>query len=168
VGAQWWPPRGKAHVPDEQAADDRVLGATHRSAPVVTDAGPHLLHVASPVGLAEEFPCLGDLQPRRVAEEPPADDLVVRVVGLEEERLTRGQHTELTATAGLPEVHFRQLRLGRQEPIPRGIGNAHIRAHERYCAPASAVMPVNPAPAGKIHRSVSAKIGPDSSRHGCE
>jgi hypothetical protein len=86
---------------------------------------------------------------------PPADNLVVRVVGLEEKRLTRGQHTELTATAGLPEIHFRQLRPGRQEPIPRGIGNAHIRAHERYRAPVNALMPVNPAPAGNIQRSTS-------------
>jgi hypothetical protein len=49
---------------------------------------------------------LGDPKPRRVAEEASADKPVVRIVGLEEERLARGQDMELTGAAGLPEIHL--------------------------------------------------------------
>ena len=102
-----WVGREEAHIADEQAADHRVLAGPIGVPPVVADAGSHLLQVGDPVGLAEELPGLGDPQPRGVAEETAADQLVVRVVGLEEERLARGQDTELAATAGLPEIDFR-------------------------------------------------------------
>ena len=88
------------------AAADRAMFAAEQSGdPLLAAANAWRLsymiigrkhpHAGDPVGLAEELPGLGDPQPRRVAEEAPANQLVVRVVGLEEERLARRQDTEL-------------------------------------------------------------------------
>src|SRR5262249_11889091 len=88
-------------------ADHRVLAGPDRSPPVPADPLPHLLHAGDPVRLAEELPGLGDPQPRRVAEEAAADQLVVRVVGLEEERLARARTRHPGAPPGcqkLPSV----------------------------------------------------------------
>lgn len=82
---------------------------------VPADTGPHLLHAGDSVRLAEEFPGFGDSQPCRVAEEAAADQPVMRVVGLEEERLAWGQDVESAGAAGLPEVNLRHLRPVRQE-----------------------------------------------------
>jgi hypothetical protein len=90
----------EADVTDEQAADHRVLADPDRGAPVPADPRPHLLHAGDPVSLAEELPGLGDPKPRKVAEEASADKPVVRVVGLEEERLARGQDGIRAAPAG--------------------------------------------------------------------
>ena len=98
-----------------------------------------------PVRLAEELPGLGDPQPRRVAEEAAADQSVVRVVGLEEERLARRQDTELAGTAGLPEIDLRHPRPVCQEPVPVVVGHPHIRPHNRYCAPPAGPPSGNPA-----------------------
>jgi signal transduction histidine kinase len=101
---------------------------------------------------AEELPGLGDPQPRRVAEEAAADQLVVRVVGLEEERLARRQDTELAGAAGLPEIDFRHPRPVRQEPVPVVVGHPHIRPHIRYCAPPAGPSSANPAIARNLQR----------------
>ena len=66
-------------------------------------------------------------------------------MGLEEERLARNQDAELTAPAGLPEVHLPDLWAGRKEPVPVVVGHTHVRAHNRYCAPAPSQPPGNPA-----------------------
>ena len=116
-----------------------------RGPPVPADPRPHLLHAGDPVRLAEELPGLGDPQPRRVAEEAPADQPVVRVVGLEEERLARSQDTELAGTAGLPEIDLRHPWPVRQEPVPVVVGHPHIRPHNRYCAPPADPRSGNPA-----------------------
>ena len=137
--------REEADVADEQAADHRVLAGPDRGPPVPADPRPHLLNAGDPVGLAEELPGLGDPQPRRVAEEAAADQLVVRVVGLEEERLARGQDTELAGTAGLPEIGLRHPGPVRQESVPVAIGHSHVRPHTRYCAPPPGPPSGNPA-----------------------
>src|ERR1035441_10029852 len=130
--------REEPDVADEQTADHRVLARTNRAAPVAADVGPHLLHAVDPVGFAEQLPRLRYPQPGRVAEEAPADQPVVRVVGLEEKRLARRQDTELTGTAGLPEIHLGRPRPGRQEPVPAVIRDTHVRPHNEYSAPAAA------------------------------
>ena len=137
--------REEADVADEQAADHRVLAGPDRDPPVPADPRPHLLDAGDPVRLAEEFPGLGDPQPRRVAEEAAADQLVVRVVGLEEERLARAEDTELAGAAGLPEIDFRHPWPVRQEPVPVVVGHSHIRPHKRYCAPPAGPSSANPA-----------------------
>ena len=73
---------------------------------------------SSAVGFAEELPGFRDPQLGRVAEKPSADDLVVRVMGLEEERLAWRERTEPVATTGLPEIDLRHLRPGGQKPVP--------------------------------------------------
>jgi hypothetical protein len=137
--------REEAGVADEQASDHRVLAGSDRGPPVPANPRPHLLDAGDPVRFAEELPGLGDPQPRRVAEETPADQLVVRVVGLEEERLTGRQDTELAGTAGLPEIDLRHPRPVRQEPVPAAVGHPHIRPHNRYCAPPADPPSGNPA-----------------------
>jgi hypothetical protein len=121
--------REEPDVADEQAADHRILAGSDRVAAVPADPRPHLLHAGDPVRLAEELPGLGDPQPRRIAEKAAADQLVVRVVGLEEERLARSQDPELTGTAGLPEIDLRYCWPVSQEPVPVVIGHPHIRPH---------------------------------------
>ena len=98
-----------------------------------------------PVRLTEELPGLGDPQPRRVAEKATADQPVMRVVSLEEERLARGQDPELAGTAGLPEIDLRHPRPVRQEPVPVVVGHPHIRPHNRYCARPADLRSGNPA-----------------------
>jgi hypothetical protein len=60
--------REEPHVPDEQAADDRIVTGADRCPPVVGDAGAHFLDAADAVGLAEQLLGLGDQHRRRVAE----------------------------------------------------------------------------------------------------
>src|SRR2546429_5681570 len=64
-----------------------------------------------PVGLAEQFPCLGQPHGGEVAIEPATDDPVVRIVGLEEERFAHGQRMESTTAARTPEVDRKSTRL---------------------------------------------------------
>jgi hypothetical protein len=137
--------REEADVADEQAPDHWVLAGPDRGPPVPADPRPHLLDAGDPVRLAEELRGLRDPQPRRVAEEAPADQPVVRVMGLEEERLARRQDTELARTAGLPEIDLCHPRPVRQEPVPAVIGHPHIRPHTRYCAPPADPPSGNPA-----------------------
>ena len=136
--------REEPDVADEQAADHRVLADADRGTPVPADPRPHLLHAGDPVSLAEELPCLGDPKPRRVAEEASADHPVVRVVGLEEERLARGQDPELAGAAGLPEIDLRHLWAVRQEPVPVVIRHPHVRPHNGNCG-TGPPAPGNPA-----------------------
>jgi len=126
----------EADVSHEQTTDDGVLAAADRGAPVPANTGPHLLHAASAVSLAEQLPRLRDPQACRVAEEPPTDHPVVRVVSLEEKRLTESKDAELAAAAGLPEVHLSHLWAGGKKAVPVIVGHAHVCAHDRYCAPA--------------------------------
>ena len=98
-------------------------------------AGAHLCQAVHAVVQAQQFPRLRDAQLREPAVEATPNDPVVRVVGLEEERLTRGQDTELAGTSGLPEIDLRHPRPVRQEPVPVVIGHPHIRPHNRYCPP---------------------------------
>ena len=100
--------RKEPDVSYEQAADNRILSRADRNAAVGRDTGSYLFHAGGPVGLAEELPCLGDSQPRRVAEKPSADNLVVRVVGLEEERFAWVQCMKASPAAWAPEVDFSQ------------------------------------------------------------
>ena len=82
---------------------------------------------------------------RGAANGTAADQLVVRVVGLEEERLARSQDAELAGAAGLPEIDLRHSRPVRQEPVPVVVGHSHIRPHNRYCAPPVGPPSGNPA-----------------------
>jgi hypothetical protein len=61
---------------------------------------PYLLGAGDAIGLAEQLRRFWDPQACRVDAEPAADHPVVWVVGLEEERLTRGKDAELVAAAG--------------------------------------------------------------------
>jgi hypothetical protein len=60
--------REEPHIPDEQAADNRIVAGADRCPPVVSDAGAHFLDAADAVGLAEQLPGLGDQHWRGVAE----------------------------------------------------------------------------------------------------
>ena len=119
--------REEPHVSYEQAADHRVLAARDRRPPVAPDTSPHLLQAADPIGFAEQFPGFRHLQPGGVAEEPAAHHPVVRVVGLEEERLAWSQYVELATTARLPEVNLQLLRAGREEAVPLIVGDTDLQ-----------------------------------------
>src|SRR5215472_6593093 len=121
-------------VPYKQATDHRILISRDRSAPITVDPCAHLLDAVDAVCLSEKFPRLGDLESRRVAEEPASDHLVMRVVSLEEERLPWRQHAELSTAARLPEVHLSHVGPIRHETKPVAVGNAHVSPHEGYCA----------------------------------
>jgi hypothetical protein len=87
----WWSvvsSREEARVADEQTADDWVVARTDVLSAVVADPSTHLLEVADPVRRAEEVPCLGDPQVSESAVETAAHHAVMRVMSLEEERLS--------------------------------------------------------------------------------
>ena len=82
------------------------------------DLVQHLPQADGSVGGAEQVPGLGGGQPRGPAEEPAADDPVVRRVRLEEERLAWPQSPE-PAAAWPPEVDLaEQVRPVREQPVP--------------------------------------------------
>ncbi len=58
----------------------------------------------------------------------------MRVVGLEEERLTRGQDTELAGATGLPEIYLCHPWPVREEPIPVVIRHSHVGPHRAIVA----------------------------------
>jgi hypothetical protein len=135
VGGELWRRRGggigreEANIANEKAADNRVFAWRDQGAPVVHYATEHLIEAGGAIGLAEVLPCLGNLHRDGAAEEAPAGYPVVRVMGLEEERLAWGENAKLPATAGLPEIDLGEMRAGREEPIPCAIGDAHIAMH---------------------------------------
>ena len=94
-------------------------------------------------------------------KEAPADQLVVRIMALEEERLARRQNPELAGTAGLPEIDLRHLWPACQEPVPVVIGHSHVRRHTRYCAPPPDPRSGNPAitPQPANRRRVAGGLG---------
>ena len=75
------------HVPEEDAADQRILTGSQGLAAVMHDPVHHLSQADGPVSGAEHVRGLRGGQPHGPAEEPAADDPVVRRVPLEEERL---------------------------------------------------------------------------------
>jgi hypothetical protein len=71
---------------------------------------------------------------RRTAEEASANDPVMRVVRLEEERLARTHRVEPAGAAGLPKVHLLQRRTSAEEAIPLPVRHANVGTHEANCA----------------------------------
>jgi len=53
----------------------------------------------------------------------------MRVVRLEEERLTGLQRAERMPATGTPEIDFRHLRPGGEEAVPAAVSHPDVRAH---------------------------------------
>jgi SAM-dependent methyltransferase len=101
-------------------------------------------HYPAEIDMCLPFRCVRSLDPapnlwRRagLVDVMAEEHLVMRVVGLEEEWLARGQDMELMAAAGLPEVDLRHCWAGREEAVPVIVGHAYVCAHDRHCAPTS-------------------------------
>src|SRR5258708_25296192 len=96
---------------------------------VLVDALAHLLQRACAVRDAERSPGEDEGQDRRVREYSAANDEVLRAVQLEEEQLARLEHAENAVPAGLPEVHFVEVRLRSEQLVPVAVGDPDERPH---------------------------------------
>jgi hypothetical protein len=120
----WNPQRlvEEERVPEQDAAD-RVVGAD-RVAAVLLDPAPHLVLCRGPVLLTEGFPDEAPRKEEEVDEEATTDDVVLRVVQLEEQRLTRDAAEGLLASR-FPEVHLIHVRQVPQESEPVVVGHGY-------------------------------------------
>lgn len=118
----------EGHVPDEDAADDRILPCTDRLLAVAPDTAAHLVDTRSSIGLAEELPRLGDPQLREAAEEAAAHHPVQRKVCLEQEGLAWSESPKCTA-GGPPEVDLVQRGTLGKEAVPPLVSHPHEGLH---------------------------------------
>jgi hypothetical protein len=114
-------------IPDQHASDFWVLTRGHRV--VLGDLGAQVGQAISAVPRTQQFPGVRYSHRDETAEEAAADDPVVRVMALEEERLTRLKRTEGMPTTRPPEVDLGQVRPGSQEPVPPPVRDAYVCAH---------------------------------------
>src|SRR5262249_43901441 len=123
--------REKADVPDEHAADDRILARRDRRTAVPADPRQHLFQAGGAIALAEQRPRLRRPHPGEVTVEPAAHHAIVRVMGLEEERLADTERAEPPAAGRPPEVDLAQPRPRGQITVPLAVSHADITAHRR-------------------------------------
>src|SRR5206468_13009183 len=89
---------------------------------VTFDTTAHFWDRVHAVLLPERLPS----EARQVA---PADDRVVGIVELEQERLTNRQSAELARATGLPEVDLIEIRPHPEEAEPLAVGDGEIGSH---------------------------------------
>lgn len=87
-------------VADEDTSDDGVVVAAQALTAVPADPGAHLLQAADTVVFAEKLPCLRHRQSSEATVNAAADDPVLRVMALEEERLARTDRLKRRPPAG--------------------------------------------------------------------
>jgi hypothetical protein len=97
-------------VAEEHATDQRVFPSTQPFLAVGADPFAQRAQTLDPVPLAEQAPGLTQLQLGVATQEAPADQLIARMVSLEEERLAGADRLELRRCRRLPEVHLGQVR----------------------------------------------------------
>ena len=142
-----------------------ILARADRCPPVVPDASAHLFQARRPVGLAEQLPCFRQAHGSEVAVEPAADYPVVRIVGLEEERLTDGEGMKSTPAARAPEVDFREVGPGRQEVIPVIVGHPDVTPHTGIMHSVSERVPTyRCVPATMVRRKSTAQFREGSAK----
>jgi hypothetical protein len=95
----------------------------------VSDSGAHLFEARRSISLAEQLPCLRQVHGSEVAVEATSDDLIVRMVGLEEERFADVKGMKSTPAARAPEVDFGEVWPDRQEVVPVIIGHPDVTSH---------------------------------------
>jgi hypothetical protein len=121
--------REEADVADEQAADHRVLTASDRGRRYRPIRARISAMLATPFASPKNSHASETRRRAESLKKPPADQLVVREVGLEEERLAGGQDPELAGTAWLPEIDLGYPWPICQELVPAVIGYPHISPH---------------------------------------
>jgi hypothetical protein len=115
---------------DQNQAADLVRLDIDRSTSVATDAVHHFLEGRRAVLLAEGVPRPADRHRLVLHEEATTHDPAAAwAVELEEEQLPRFERRRPPACARLPEVHFGELGLRRQETEPVVVGDAKPIPH---------------------------------------
>jgi len=118
----------------ENAADLVVVRSTRiRGSSISGDPRPHLPFSSCPVLFSKCLPNNAGGQDREVAEESTADDVIVRAMQFEEERLTDLESPELLLPAWLPEVDLVEPVQAGQEIEPITIRDTDEEAHTLSC-----------------------------------
>lgn len=102
-----------------------------RTKSTTSRTSPQVRHTQSPACEERGTSQVRDTQVGEPAVEATANDPVVGIVRFEEERLTRRQCTERTATAGPPEVDLAHVGTRGEEPKPIAVSNTDVRLHDQ-------------------------------------
>lgn len=119
-------PRSISISRPKNTANLRIITWIDRCPAVVGYACPHFLEAIDTIGESVPLPGLGHAQRGKAIKEAATHDTVMRVVGLEEERLTHGYSAKLASSARSPEVHHGNLGPDREEVIPLVVRHADV------------------------------------------
>jgi hypothetical protein len=97
----------------QNTANLRIITWIDRCPAVVDYACPHFLEAIDTIGESVPLPGLGHAQRGKAIKEAATHDTVMRVVGLEEERLAHRRPAELGRRRGHPRAH----RLGHARQV---------------------------------------------------
>jgi hypothetical protein len=92
-------------------ATDRIVSSkVDRLAPIARHTTAHFVERSGTVLFLGRFPCERDRNDRTVAEQPAADDEVVRAMELEQKQLAGLKRAKLRSTTWLPEIALSTFR----------------------------------------------------------